>query len=157
MNKYAYNFQKIQTICTFGRGIYNDKITTKVANEDQSDLLVEILNFRKQVKPKYTEKKQQKEDVLKNLYNLYEGKERVPNAFDSKIFPIKIEGRGISDKVSHHSNLNILTPKQMLQRLQIALAEVKAGNTSENLLNKIRQIIYFLYRVKEFTKKYRTI
>ena len=41
----------------------------------------------------------------------------------------------------------------MLQRLPIALEEVKAGNTSENLLNEIRQIIYSLYREKEITKK----
>ena len=33
----------------------------------------------------------------------------------------------------------------MLQRLSVALAQVKEGNTSENLLNEIRQIIYFLY------------
>ena len=47
----------------------------------------------------------------------------------------------------------MLTPKQMLQRLITALAQVKAGNTSENLLNEIRQIIYSLYRAKEITKK----
>ena len=41
----------------------------------------------------------------------------------------------------------------MLQRLPIALAKVKTGNTSENLLNEIRQIIYFLYRAKEITQK----
>ena len=41
----------------------------------------------------------------------------------------------------------------MLQRLTIALAQVKAGNTSENLLNEIRQIIYSLYQAKEITKK----
>ena len=41
----------------------------------------------------------------------------------------------------------------MLQRLPIALAQVKAGNTSENLLNEIRQIMYSLYRAKEITKK----
>ena len=41
----------------------------------------------------------------------------------------------------------------MVQRLPIALAEVKAGNTSENLLNEIIQIIYSLYRAKEITKK----
>ena len=49
--------------------------------------------------------------------------------------------------------LKILTPKQMIQRLPIALAQVKAGNNSENLLNEIRQVIYFLYQVKEITKK----
>ena len=41
----------------------------------------------------------------------------------------------------------------MLQRLPIALAQLKSGNTSKNLLNKIRQIIYSLYRVKEINKK----
>ena len=40
----------------------------------------------------------------------------------------------------------------MLQRLPIALGQVKAGNTSENLLNEIRQIIYSLYRAQEITK-----
>ena len=41
----------------------------------------------------------------------------------------------------------------MLQRLPIALSQVRTGNTSENLLNEIRQIIYSLYREKEITKK----
>ena len=41
----------------------------------------------------------------------------------------------------------------MLQRLPIALAQVKACNNSENLLNEIRQIIYSLYQSKEITKK----
>ena len=56
-------------------------------------------------------------------------------------------------KVSDHSNLKILTPKQMLQRLPIALAQVKAGNTSENLLNEIRQVIHSLYWAKWITRK----
>ena len=41
----------------------------------------------------------------------------------------------------------------MLQRLPIALAQVKAGNNSDNLLNEIRQIIYSLYQSKVITKK----
>ena len=49
--------------------------------------------------------------------------------------------------------LKILTPKQTLQRLPIALAQVKAGNNSQNLLNEIKQIIYSLYQSKEVTKK----
>ena len=51
------------------------------------------------------------------------------------------------------TGLKILTPKQMLQRLPIALAKVKAGNNSEIFLNEIRQIIYSLYRSKQITKK----
>ena len=49
--------------------------------------------------------------------------------------------------------LKILTPKQILQRLPIALAQVKAGNKSESLLNEIRQIVYSFYQSKEVTKK----
>ena len=45
----------------------------------------------------------------------------------------------------HGEGLKILTIKQILQRLSIALAQVKAGNTSENVLNEIRQIRYSLY------------
>ena len=45
----------------------------------------------------------------------------------------------------------------MLQRLIIALPQVKSGNTSENLLNQIWQIIYSLYRTKKLLKNYTTI
>ena len=55
----------------------------------------------------------------------------------------KTEGKG----------LKILTPKQMLQRLPIALAQLKAGNNLESLWNEIRQIFYFLYQSKQITKK----
>ena len=47
---------------------------------------------------------------------------------------------------SEGKGLKILTPKQMLQRLPIALVQVKAGNDSESLLNEIRQIVYSLYQ-----------
>ena len=102
------------------------------------------MNFGKEVKLKNTEKKQ-KEDVFKNLYNLFDGRERVLNGFDSKIFLIKIEGIGFLDKIADHSNPKILSSKQMLQRLPVVLAQVKVGNTSEDLLNEIRQIIDSLY------------
>ena len=51
------------------------------------------------------------------------------------------------------TRLKILTPKQMLQRLTIALAQVKTGNNSESVLNQIRQIAYSLYQSKQITKK----
>ena len=51
------------------------------------------------------------------------------------------------------TGLKILTPKQMIQRLPIALAQIKAGNNSKNLLNKISQIVYSFYQSKENTKK----
>ena len=56
-------------------------------------------------------------------------------------------------KPKYGEGLKILTPQQILQRLPIALAQVKAGNNSESLLNEIRQIVYSLYQSKEITKK----
>ena len=49
--------------------------------------------------------------------------------------------------------LKILPPKQLLQRLPIAYAQVKAGNNFENVLNEIRQIVYSLYQSKEIILK----
>ena len=49
--------------------------------------------------------------------------------------------------------LKILTPKQMLQRLPISLAQVKTGNSSKALLDEIRQIVYSLYQSKQINKK----
>ena len=48
--------------------------------------------------------------------------------------------------------LKILTPNQMLSRLPISLAQLKAGNYSEKLKNKIRQLLYSLYRSKNLRK-----
>ena len=50
-------------------------------------------------------------------------------------------------------DLNILTPIQILQRLPIALAQAKAGNNSEGLLNEITKIVYSFNQSKQFTKK----
>ena len=60
-------------------------------------------------------------------------------------------------KSIHGEGIKILTPKQMLQRLPIAIAQVKEGNTFENLLNEIRQIIYICIEQKKLLKKYITI
>ena len=65
-------------------------------------------------------------------------------AFESGIF-LKPE------KSKQGTGLQILTPNQMLKRLPIALAQIKAGNNSESLSNEIRQIVYSLYRSKKIT------
>ena len=49
--------------------------------------------------------------------------------------------------------LKILTPDQMLSRLPITLAQLKAGNNSQKLINEIRQLLYSLYRSKKLTKQ----
>ena len=61
--------------------------------------------------------------------------------------------RNIYDSKQEGTGLKILTPKQMRQRLPIALAQIKAGNNSQSLLNEISQIVYFLNQSKEITQK----
>ena len=75
----------------------------------------------------------------------------VLNGFKSKMLLTKSTGTGIFN--TDNSKLKVLTRKQMLQRLPIALAQVKAGNNLEDLLIEIRQNIYSLYQSKEITKK----
>ena len=104
------------------------------------------MNFKKKNKSKNLREKskKKKKDTLESLYSFSDGREMVFSGFKSKIFLLlPIQGIG------HPSNLalclKILTSKQMLQRLPIAPAQVKASNTSENLLNEICQITYSLY------------
>ena len=91
------------------------------------------MSFKKNTKPRSQEKKQEKEIVLKNWYNFFEGREKILDAFESKLFLTKSKGTVILNL--DHSKLEVLTAKQMLQRLPIDLSQVKAGNNSESLLN----------------------
>ena len=54
----------------------------------------------------------------------------------------------IYDSKQKGIGLKILTPNQMLKRLPIVIAQIKAGSDSEILLNEIRQIVYSLHRSK---------
>ena len=67
--------------------------------------------------------------------------------------------RNIVERILGFNNLNqkgqglkILTPDQILSRLPITLAQLKAGNNSEKLKNEIRELFYSLYRSKRLTK-----
>ena len=86
----------------------------------------------------------------KNLYN--------PKQKDISLFNDSAKIRSEAIYKSKHNKaigtgLKALTPKQILPRLPIGLAQVKAGNNSDSLLNKIRQIVYSLYQSKEITIK----
>ena len=65
---------------------------------------------------------------------------------------MKSKGAGILNP--NHFKLKTLSPKQMLQRLPIAIAQVKTGNNSESLLNEIRKSVYSLCSLKKLPKKY---
>ena len=99
----------------------------------------------------------EQETCVKNLENFYKSREEVLNFFrDYTEMFFNASYKANQDKTKG-PGLKILTPKQMLQRLPIALAQVKAGNNSENLLNEIRQIVYSLYQSKKKSLKKYTI
>ena len=70
-----------------------------------------------------------------------------------KIVKIVKEILKFNEQNQQGKGLKILTPNQMLSRLPITLAQLKAGNNSEKLKNEIRQLLYSLYRSKNMTKQ----
>ena len=116
-------------IASFGEIIYTDKINIGEAEIDKINLLNNLAEFNEKSRPRATEGKDKERNTLESANALYEGQELVLTAFRSGILPIK-ETQG--------KELKILAPKQVLQRLPTALKQVKAGNTSEDLLNEIR-------------------
>ena len=116
------------------------------ANTEQANYLSHIEDFIKRTKRRDPILKKMKEDVLTSVISLLKRRELIYKAFESGIFQ-KLE------ESQEGEGLKILTPNQMLKRLPIALAQIKAGNNSDSLLNEIRQIVYSLYRSKEITKK----
>ena len=145
-----YDFRGFKTIHTYRNDIRNNVISLKAANLEQANLMAHLYDFMKNTKPQNPEQKKLKSDVLNSVGALAKGRELMYNAFRSGIFhrlENSQEGEGVNEM------RKILTPNQMLKRLPIALAQVKAGNNSESLLNEIRQIVHSLYRSKEITKK----
>ena len=142
-----YGFRGFKTIRTCGNDIRNNVTSLAAANLEQANLLAHFHDFVKKKKnPQDPEQKKFRSDVLDSVGALVKGRELMYNAFRSGIFH-RLE------KSQEGEGLKISTPNQMLKRLSIALAQVKAGNNSENLLNEIRKIVYSLYRSKEITKK----
>ena len=91
--------------------------------------------------------------MINNLEKVYNSKEEVVSFFREYVEMLSDANYTAKQNETKEKGLKILTPKQMIQRLPIALAQVKAGKNSENLLNEIREIVYFLYQSKEITKK----
>ena len=92
-------------------------------------------------------------EVIDNLNTIYHFREEFINFFKDYAEIIFDAGCKVKQSKKTETGLKILTPKQMLQRLPIALAQVKAGNNSESLLHEIRLIACSLYQSKQITKK----
>ena len=87
--------------------------------------------------------------TTKSIIILFNIREKFINLFrDYSFLPSEAKYR-----TKYGEGLLISTPKQMIKRLPIALAQVNVGNNWQNLLNEIRQILYSLYQSNEITKK----
>ena len=72
----------------------------------------------------------------------FENEEEIPRDMPE----LESEESGTQNRKQKAQGLKILTPEQMLSRLPISLAQLRAGNDSEKLKNQIRQLLYSLYR-----------
>ena len=143
---HKYSFDDLDDPLTLLNNIKKGKTSMGKAIEQQ-------YNFRKYLNLiRIGNKNENQKRTLANINIFY-------NARDNAIQFIRdyggmiLEAKNQEIEEQFGKGLKILTPNQMFKRLPIALAQIKADNNSESLLNEIRQIIYSLYRSKEITKK----
>ena len=144
-NRTSYNFSELEDPLTLLNDIKKGETSLEEAKVAQQNYLNYLNIIRK------GNKNPEQRKSLANINMLY-------NARNDSIKFIEDYGSMILEakklaREHEETGLKILTPNQMLKRLPIAIAQVKADNNSESLLNEIRQIVYSLYRLKEFTKK----
>ena len=144
-NRTSYNFSESEDPITFLNEIKKGETSLEEAKATQENYL-DYLN----IIPKGNKNAEQRKSLanINMLYNARNDAIKFIEDYGSMI----LEGKKLA-REQKGTGLKILTPNQMLKRLAIALAQVKTGNNSESLLNEIRQIVYFLHRSKEITKK----
>ena len=136
-----YNFNKIKDPITFLKDIKEGKISVEEAKEKQNDYYSYLNTIRR------GNKNASQERILANINILFNTRENVIKYIEDYSSLI-LEAKKLA-REQEGTGLKILTSNHMLKRLPIALAQIKAGNNSESLLNEIRQIVYYLYRSKK--------
>ena len=140
-----YNFSMEKDPISLLNAIKEGEISVEESKNRQKNYLYYLNIIRKGYKNS-TQKK-----TLSNIENHFNARESAIKFFEDYGLMI-LEAKKLA-REQKGKGLKILTPNQMLKRLPIALAQIKARNNSESLLNEIRQIVYSLYRSKEITKK----
>ena len=131
----------------FFNAIRDNKIEFSKAKNKQNDFSNKLTNI------KIGRKTLEQEKIINNLERIYVSRQEGINFFRDYTEMFSDASYCAKQNETKGTRLKILTPKQMLQRFPISLAQVKTGNNSENLLNEITQIVYSLYQSKEITKK----
>ena len=143
-----YRFNKIKDPINFLDDIKKGKISLKEAKDQQQNYYKYLNTIRKR------NKSANQKRTLANINILFNARDNAIKFIEDYSSMI-LEAKKLA-KEQEGTGLKILTPNQMLKRLQIALAQIKAGNNSESLLNEIRQIAYSLIDQKKLIKTYTT-
>ena len=174
-----HEFNKFTLPLKFTSKIYQHDLTLQKAEDDQQELKILINKLNNDYNPRNKIKIKEKDDTLESANKLYSIREDIIDAFSKGIFSY-IDGFQVEKETDKETNeqpdttnmpeleseesaeerrnqtgkgLKILTAGQMLSRLSIILAQLKAGTNSEKLKNEIRQLLYSLYRSKNVTKQ----
>ena len=139
-----YRFNKIKDPITFLNDIKEGKISMQEAKDQQQNYYNYLNTIRK------GNKNVNQKRTLANINTLFNARDNAIKFYEDYSSMI-LEAKKLA-REQEGIGLKILTSNQMLKRLPIALAQIKAGNNSESLLNEIRQIVYYLYRSKEIPK-----
>ena len=145
LNDLTYNFKdlripsvgfiKFKGPLHISNSIHNGDITLEHIEKEQIEVKKDLGHI-KQGDPR--DKSEEQKKTIDNIKNLYNSRQEVVKMFNDYS---RNMSRNIYDSKQEGTGLKILTPKQMLQRLPIALAQIKAGNNSQKLLNETRQIV----------------
>ena len=141
-------FDKFDNALDIINKIQNDEISLADVKTNQGKFKTYLGEIKKGNKK---HKSKEQKNTLHNIEILYKARTEASKFYGD--YSSMISEAKTKSKATKATRLKILTPKQMLHRISIALAQVKAFNNSEVLLNKIRQIVYPLYQSKQITKK----
>ena len=139
-----YNFNKIKDPIILLNDIKEGKISAEEAKEKQKDYYSYLNTIRR------GNKNASHKRTLANINILFNARDNAIKYIEDYSSMI-LEARKLA-REQEGTGLKILIFSQMLKILPIALAQIKAVNNSESLLNEIRQIVYYLYRSKKITK-----
>ena len=128
-----YDFNNIKDPITFLNDIKEGKITIQEAKDKQENYYNYLNKIRK------GKKSANQKRTLANINILFNARDNAIKFYEDYSSMI-LEAKRLAKQ--EETGLKILAPNQMLKRLPIALAQIKAGINSESLLNEIRQIVY---------------
>ena len=140
-----YSFNKVEDPIALLNDIKKGKISLEEAKEQRKDYY-NYLNTTRRGNKNASQKRN-----LANINIFFNARDKAIK-FIEDCSSMILEAKKLA-KEQEGTELKIVTPSQTLKRLPIALAQIKAGNNSQSLLNEFRQIVYSLYRSKEITKK----